>query len=163
MVALDRWSLYTGLIACKRYRDCTKLVFIDRWFLYTGGLSSRFDCSSLLSAIYHCNHKIVLDVRHYYRTTCTVKFSLTQKHEKGVSVQILLPMHIWRIRAQSLWYFNAWMMSKFIQTSTSASVTFEEYVHKVCDILMHGWWANLYKLLALYFSIEYFRNLVTLT
>ncbi len=47
LVALDRWSLYTGLIIWKRYRDCTKLVFIDRWPLYTGGLSSRFDCTSL--------------------------------------------------------------------------------------------------------------------
>ncbi len=31
LVALDRWSLYTGLITCKRCRDCTKLVFIDMW------------------------------------------------------------------------------------------------------------------------------------
>ena len=49
MVALDRWSLYTGLITWERCRGDLRVIFIDRWSLYTDGLSIRFHCISFMA------------------------------------------------------------------------------------------------------------------
>ncbi len=45
--------IYAGLISTwRRYRNCTKLVFVDRWSLYIGGLEKVWLYLSTLSA-YH--------------------------------------------------------------------------------------------------------------